>query len=399
MEYVCKVGMPSGEIIERTYSAEDEAALRSDLEQKGLYIFSVRGQSVREFQFRRATVPPDVLLMFCQELAALLKAGLPLLQSLDIMLERQGNATFKRSLTTIRDKIKTGISISDAFKAEGDLYPSIFSATLVAGERSGNLEGVIRRYVQYLRLSLSLKKKAVAAAVYPVVLLCLMVAVVGVLVVFVIPQFKDFYSGLGGTLPLPTRILLMISDFVRGNILLLLLLIVGGGTALILWFRREESKMLVDGLLLKIPVIGPMLRMYATSQLARTLSTLLSGGLPLLSALGVAANSIGNRAMAGAVSSSTSHIREGRSLTVALESSHMVDNLAIEMVKVGEQTGALADMLNTLAEFYDEEMETRLATVMGLVEPILLVIMAVVVAGMLIAFYLPMFQVFGQVQR
>jgi type IV pilus assembly protein PilC len=399
MEYVCKVGMPSGEIIERTYSADDEAALRSDLEQKGLYIFSVRGQSVREFRFRRPTVPPDVLLMFCQELAALLKAGLPLLQSLDIMLERQANATFKRSLTTIRDKIKTGISISDAFKAEGDLYPTIFSATLVAGERSGNLEGVIRRYVQYLRLSLSLKKKAVAAAVYPVVLLCLMVAVVGVLVVFVIPQFKDFYSGLGGTLPLPTRILLMISDFVRGNILLLLLLIVGGGTALILWFRREESKMLVDGLLLKIPVIGPMLRMYATSQLARTLSTLLSGGLPLLSALGVAANSIGNRAIAGAVSSSTAHIREGRSLTVALESSHMVDNLAIEMVKVGEQTGALADMLNTLAEFYDEEMETRLATVMGLVEPILLVIMAVVVAGMLIAFYLPMFQVFGQVQR
>jgi len=399
MEYVCKVGMPSGEIVERTYTADDEAALRVDLEQKGLYIFSVRGQSVTTFRLRRPNVPPNVLLMFCQELAALLKAGLPLLQSLDVMLERQANATFKRSLTTIRDKIKTGVSLSDAFKAEGELYPSIFSSTLVAGERSGNLEGVIRRYVQYLSLSLALKKKAIAAAVYPVVLLCLMVAVVGVLVVFVIPQFKDFYQGLGGQLPLPTRILLSISDFVRGNVIVLALALIGVVIAIVLWFRREESKMLVDSVLLKIPVVGPMLRMYATSQLARTLSTLLSGGLPLLSALGVAANSIGNRAMAAAVSSGTTHIREGRSLTVALESSQMVDNLAIEMVKVGEQTGALADMLNTLAEFYDQEMETRLATAMGLIEPILLVIMAIVVAGMLIAFYLPMFQVFGQIQR
>jgi type IV pilus assembly protein PilC len=397
MEYLCKVGMPSGEVIERTFSADDEAALRVDLEQKGYYIFDVRSQGVGEFRLFRPRVKMDTLLMFCQELAALLKAGLPLLQGLEIMLERQKDPTFRRSLTTVRDKIKTGISLSDAFKAEGDLYPGIFASTLLAGERSGNLEGVIRRFVQYLRLTQSMKKKAVSAAVYPAVLLVLMGGLVLLLVTVVIPRFKDFFEGLGGTLPLPTRIVLGISNFVLGNAVLLVLGAAGLVIAGTLWYRREESKLAVDTLLLRLPVIGGLVRMYATSQLARTLSTLLAGGLPLLSALGVAAQSIGNRRVAAAVTSGAAHIREGRSLTVALEATQIVDSLAIEMVKVGEQTGALADMLNTLAEFYDQEMETRLGTVMGLVEPVLLVLMAVVVAGMLIAFYLPMFSIFSQI--
>jgi type IV pilus assembly protein PilC len=399
MEFSCKVGMPTGEIVERTFTADDESALRADLEQKGFYIFAVRSSAVKEFRLRRPHVKMDTLLMFCQELAALLKAGLPLLQGLEIMLERQQDLTFKRSLTTIRDKIKTGISLSDAFKAEGDLYPGIWSSTLLAGERSGNLEGVIRRFVQYLRLTQALKKKAVSAAVYPLVLLVMMSGLVSLLVVFVMPQFKEFFTGMGGELPLPTRMMLGLSDFVRGNAIMIIIAIIAAVFAVTAWYRREESKLLIDGLLLNVPVVGPMIRMYATSQLARTLSTLLAGGLPLLSALGVAASSIGNRAMAAAVAGGASHIREGRSLTVALESTQIVDHLAIEMVKVGEQTGALGDMLNTLAEFYDQEMETRLAAVMGLVEPLLLIIMAVIVACMLLAFYLPMFTVFGTINR
>lgn len=399
MEFSCKVGVPTGEIVERTFTADDEAALRADLEQKGFYIFAVRSNAVRELRLRRPHVKIDTLLMFCQELAALLKAGLPLLQGLDIMLERQQDPTFKRSLTTIRDKIKTGISLSDAFKAEGDLYPGIWSSTLLAGERSGNLEAVIRRFVQYLKLTQAMKKKAVSAAVYPVVLLVMMAGLVTLLVVFVMPQFKEFFTGLGGELPLPTRLLLALSDFVIGNFLLITAGVIGAVVAVTAWYRREQSKFIIDRFLLSVPLIGPMIRMYATSQLARTLSTLLAGGLPLLSALGVAANAIGNRAIAAAVAGGATHIREGRSLTVALESTQMVDHLAIEMVKVGEQTGALGDMLNTLAEFYDQEMETRLAAVMGLVEPVLLIIMAVIVAAMLLAFYLPMFSVFSNIRQ
>jgi type IV pilus assembly protein PilC len=391
--------MPNGEVVERSFNANDEAALRAELEQQGYYVFSVQGQGGREFRFFRPKVTIRKLLMFCQELAALLKAGLPLLQSLDILLERQKDPIFRASLSAIRDKIKTGIALSDAFKAEGDLYPPIFASTLVAGERSGNLEEVIRRFERYMRVNETMKKKAVSAAVYPAVLLTLMIAVIIILVVWVIPQFKSFFEDMGGQLPLPTRILLGTSAFVVGNVWWILAAVAGCIFLVVSWYKRESSRVLVDRLFLKLPILGPMMTMYSTSQLARTLSTLLGGGMPLLSSLSVASSSVGNRALSRAVADSASHIREGRSLTVALESTHLVDSMALEMVKVGEQTGALGEMLSMVAEFYDQEMETRLATIMGLVEPTLLVVMAVVVAGMLIAFYLPMFSMFSTIQH
>jgi len=400
MEYVCKVGTPAGEVLERSFSATDETALRSDLEQQGYYIFSIRrGLGLKDLRLRAPRVPADLLLLFAQELAALLRAGLPLYQSLDIMLERQNNPVFKRSLTTVREKVKSGTALSDAFKAEADLYPPIFAASLVAGERSGSLETVLRRFSQYLRLNQALKKKAVSASVYPIVLLCVMLSLITILMVKVIPQFQDFYTGLNVELPLPTRMLMATAGAVSSNIVWVLLVLAGGVVALAAWLRREGSGVLIDRALLRLPYVGGLMRMYATSQLARTLSTLLAGGLPLLNALEVAAASIGNRAMAAAVGAATPQIREGKSLTTALESTHMIENVPLELVKVGEQTGALGEMLNAVAEFYDEELETRVATALALVEPILLVVMAVVVAGMLLAFYLPMFEAISAVQR
>ncbi len=396
MEYVCKVGTANGEVVEKTFTAADEGALRRDLEQQGYYLFHIRrGLAGGAASLKRRRIPTPQLIIFGQELAALLKAGLPLFQSLDVMLERQKDPTFRRSLTAIREKVKGGTALSEALKAEGELYPPIFSASLVAGERSGSLETVLRRFVQYLRLSQSLKKKAIAAATYPVVLICVMVAIVGVLLVKVIPQFQDFYGSFGVELPLQTRLLMGISVGVRDNFIFIFLGLVAAVIGAILWTRREGSGLVVDRLMLRIPYLGRLMRMYATSQLARTLSTLLAGGLPLLNALEVASESIGNRAMAEAVSAATPQIREGRSLTVALESTGMLENLTIEMVKVGEQTGALGEMLGSIAEFYDEELETRMATVMALVEPVMLILMAGVVAAMLLAFYLPMFQVFS----
>lgn len=400
MEYVCRVGTPTGEVVEETFSASDEVSLRSELEQKGYYLFSVRrALSLTRIGLKSARVKGDLLLLFGQELAALLKAGLPLLQCLDIMLERQRDPVFRRSLETVREKVKSGISVSEAFRAEGALYPPMLSASLVAGERSGNLEGVLRRFTQYLRLNQALKKKAVAASVYPIMLMGMMLVLVAVLMVKVIPQFQDFYSGLDVQLPLVTRVLIAIADVVRANLLWVVLAIVGGWLAMVAWLRREGSGIVLDRFLLRIPYLGGLMRMYATSQLARTLSALLSGGLPLVNAMDVAANSIGNRAMAEAVASATHHIREGKSLTLALETTGMLDNLALEMVKVGEQTGALADMLNAVADFFDEELDNRMAKVLTLVEPIMLVIMAVVVAAMLLAFYLPLFEAISAVER
>jgi type IV pilus assembly protein PilC len=401
MDYLCRVGTPGGEVVEETFSAVDEAALRADLEQKGYYLFSIRrGLAAGRVSLGlgQARIPGQLLLVFGQELAALLKAGLPLLQSLDVMLERQRNPIFRRSLSTIREKVKAGVALSEAFRAEGRLYPPIFAASLVAGERSGSLETVLRRFVQYVRLNQSLKKKAIAASVYPLMLVIMMIVLVAIMLVQVIPQFEGFYEGLNVDLPLPTRVLMTVGSGIRGQLPWIVLFVIAVAIVVGSWLRREGSGVIVDRWLLRIPHVGQLMRMYATSQLARSLATLLSGGLPLLNALEVASQSIGNRAMAAAVAASTPQIREGRSLTTALESTGMLENLTLEMVKVGEHTGALADMLLAVADFYDEEMDTRLATLLALVEPVMLVLMAIIVAGMLLAFYLPLFQAISAVQ-
>jgi len=386
-------------VVEQTFAAPDESALRTELEQKGYYLFSVRrGLGLRGLGLRRPHIPTERLLIFSQELAALLKAGLPLVQSLDVMLERQKDATFRRSLETIREKVRSGIALSEAFRAEGALYPPILSASLIAGERSGNLEGVLRRLGQYLRLTYALRRKAIAAAVYPLLLFAMMGALLAVMVLFVIPGFKEFYGGMDLELPLLTRVVMAFAVFLRHNVFWVVLVLVAGWVAFKAWARRESSAIVMDRLLLSVPYVGRLMKMYATSQLTRTLSALLQGGLPLLNALEVAGASIGNRAMASVVSGAAHQIREGRSLTMALESTGMIDNLTLEMVKVGEQTGALGEMLNSVADFYDEEMETSMAKVLALVEPVLLVFMAFIVAAMLLAFYLPMFEAISGIQ-
>jgi type IV pilus assembly protein PilC len=399
MEYVCRVGTPSGEVVERRFEAPDERALRADLEQQGLYLLSQRrGFSLASLRVRRRRVDPGLLLIFAQELAALLKAGLPLFQSLDVMLERQKDPLLRQSLGTVREKVKSGVALSEAFRQEGVLYPAIFAASLVAGERSGNLDSVLKRFAQHLRLNRTLRKKAISAAIYPAVLITMMAALVVVMLVFVIPNFRSFYEGLGAELPLPTRMLLAVATALRENLVFIALGLGIAGLAGLYWLRREGSGVALDALLLRLPYFGGLMRMYATSQLMRTLSTLLAGGLPLVNALEVASASVGNRAMALAVGGATGRIREGASLTTALESTGMLEPLPLEMVKVGEQTGALGDMLNAIAEFYDEDLDTRMATVLSLVEPVLLVLMAIVVAAMLLAFYLPMFQAISAVQ-
>ena len=400
MEYVCRVGTSSGEVVERTFRASDEKALRAELEQQGLYLLSIRrGLRFASLRVRARRIRPALLLVFSQELAALLKAGLPLFQSLDVMLDRQRDPLFRQSLASVREKVKSGIAFSDAVRQEGGVYPPIFAASLVAGERSGNLDAVLRRFAVHLRLNQSLRKKAVSAAVYPIVLLVMMAALVAILLVFVIPQFQSFYEGLNVELPLATRILLATAGAIRANLPWIVLAAALALGLLSYWLRREGAGIAIDAGLLRVPYFGGLMRMYATSQLMRTLSTLLEGGLPLLNALEVAAQSVGNRALGQAVGTATGRIREGASLTTALESTGMLEPLPLEMVKVGEQTGALGDMLNAIAEFYDEDLETRMATVLSLVEPVLLVLMAVIVAGMLLAFYLPMFQAISAVQQ
>lgn len=397
MEYICKVGTPAGEIVERSFEAPNEEALKADLQRQGLFLFSHRKAS-SDFNLTAPRVKAENLQLFGQELAALLKAGLPLTQGMDLMVERQRDPLFKRSLAAVRDRVKSGTALSEAFRQEGALYPQMFAASLIAGERSGNLEGVLRRFVAYLKLSQTIKKKVIAASVYPMVLFAGMFGLMYVMLTRVLPEFTGFYGSLGAELPLPTRVLMGLSETARQWSLPLILVFVVMGFALAAWLRAPANRERFDGWTLRIPFFGPLLQTYSTSQLARSLATLLSGGLPLVQALGVAAASVGNRAIAASAAAAVPQIQQGKSLSMALEATGQVEPLTVEMIRVGESTGALGEMLNQVADFYDEDLEVKVQTILSLVEPVLLLFMAVVIGSMVLALYLPMFEAFSALQ-
>ncbi|HJS74757.1 MAG TPA: type II secretion system F family protein, partial [Vicinamibacteria bacterium] len=298
-QFLAKVGTAAGDIEELALSAASEKTLRDDLRERGYHVFWVRKSlglpSLKSFSGSRKRISQTEFTLFNQELAALLRAGLPLLQSLDIMLERMPNPLFQSVLKDIRDKVKSGTSLSDAFRAHGDLFPRIYSASLVAGEKSGGLETVIQRYVQYLKLTEGTKKKVVAAMVYPIFLFFSLIVAAAFLLLWVVPRFAGFFEGFNAQLPILTRILLGVANTLQDNFWILLAALAGGSYFLYTWSRRQGSKAVIDRLLLKLPFLGSIFHLFATSQLTRSLGTLLSGGIPLVQAIDIAAESIGNR--------------------------------------------------------------------------------------------------------
>ena len=396
MEFRCRLASSSGQIIEGVYSADTEGRLRRELEDKGLYVLSlqpkgaVAGMSLRLPQPRR--IPARDFLVFNQELATLLKAGMPLVQSLDLLKRRVETPTFRTVLDDVHEKVRSGTALSDAFAAHGNLFPSVYVASLLAGERSGSLDTVLRRFVDYARIIATLKRKTVSALVYPAILVSLALGLVGLIIVKVVPAFSDFYTSFGADLPFVTRMILGVSEFIRGQLLLIL---IAAGAAVgfsVTWLRRADNRARLDHLILRLPMLGPIAAKFATSQMARTLATLLGGGLPLVNALEIASKSIGNKFMAGQIDIVNARVREGESFAAALAARHVFPEVAVKMAEVGESTGALQEMLNTVADFFDEEIGTNMERFVTLVEPALLVIMGIVIAGLLLALYMPLFQ-------
>ena len=396
VEFRCRLASPSGEIVEGVYVAETEARLRHELEEKGLYILSLQPKhaiaGVSLSLPQRSSVNTREFLVFNQELATLLKAGMPLVQSLDLLKRRVTSPVFKRVLDDVHEKVRSGTALSDAFAAHGDLFPRVYTASLLAGERSGNLDAVLRRFVEYTKIIATVKRKTVSALVYPAILTGLAIVLVGIIVLKVVPSFADFYSSFGADLPVATRIILGISKIVRSQFLLILAAVVATVVAVFVWVRQPGQKSRFDHLLLGLPMLGPVARKFATSQMARTLATLLGGGLPLVNALDIAAKSVGNQFMARQLDIVSARVREGESFAAALEARRAFPEVAVKMAEVGESTGALQDMLNTVADFYDEEIATTMERFITLVEPVLLVIMGIVIAGLLLALYMPLFQ-------
>jgi type IV pilus assembly protein PilC len=396
MEFRCRLVTAAGEIIEGVYSAENESRLRYELEEKGLHVLALRARGQAKGWgpplLGRRRIPRHEFLVFNQELATLLKAGMPLVQSLDMLRRQATHAVFRAVLDAVHEKVRAGTALSDAFAEHGELFPRVYTASLVAGERSGNLDAVLRRYVSYEKVIDAVRRRTLSALIYPAILVALSIGLVLIIVLKVVPAFSDFYAGFGAELPLSTRVIVGVSDFVLEHLLLFVLGTLAAVGALVTWFRRPGQSARLDRALLSLPVIGDSFRKFSTAQLARTLSTLLGGGIPLVSALEVSARSIGNRHMAGVLESVTQRVREGESLATSLAARTVVPDVAIKMVEVGESTGALQDMLSSLADFYDEEIETEVGRFVTLIEPIILVVMGVVIAGLVIALYMPLFR-------
>jgi type IV pilus assembly protein PilC len=396
MDFRCRLASPNGEIVEGVYVAESEARLRQELEEKGLYVLSLQprnaiaGISLRLPQ--RQSVNTREFLVFNQELATLLKAGMPLVQSLDLLKRRVTSPVFQGVLNDIHEKVRSGTALSDAFAAAGDLFPRVYTASLLAGERSGNLDAVLRRYVEYTKIIQTVKRKTISALVYPIILITLALVLVSIIVLMVFPAFSDFYATFGADLPLITRIIVRISEFIRSQFVLILIGVGITAAVVISWARQPGQKARFDHVLLGVPVLGQVARKFATSQMARTLATLLGGGLPLVNALDIAAKSVGNRFMAQQLDIVSARVREGESFAAALDARKAFPDVAVKMAEVGESTGALQDMLNTVADFYDEEISTTMDRFVTLVEPVLLVFMGLVIAGLLLALYMPLFQ-------
>ncbi|HEX9161138.1 MAG TPA: type II secretion system F family protein [Thermoanaerobaculia bacterium] len=392
-QFTVRVGTPEGDVVERHVQATTARAAQDEMRRAGMYVFDAkRGAfALRDLLPARRSISTERFLLFNQELLALVKAGLPIIQSLDIMLERQKNPVFREVLTEVRDKIKSGVALSDAFAAYGDMLPPIYSNSLRAGERSGDLEGVLRRFLRYQKMIVNLKKRVTGAMIYPAILILLSTVMVFIMLTVVIPKFTEFFAGFDAELPAFTRFMIAVAMFLRNN----LFFVFGGAAAAIFLFRKwitSAGEVIWDRFKLHVPLVGGVVHRFAVLQFTQSLGTLLSGGTPMVPALEIASQSITNQAVSSKVFGIVQNVREGEPLWRSLETTGVIGDLAVEMIKVGESTGALTEMLANVSEFYDEEIEARLSRMVSAIEPMILVFMGVVIAVLLYAFYLPLFQ-------
>ena len=388
-EFVIKLADERGRVQEQVQTAATAEELRARFAHAGYHVFSVRARSGFA-GIKRRKVKLEPFLIFNQQFLTLIRAGLPIMGSLQMLAKNQKNAHFSAQLDDVSGRVKTGESLSSAFEAQSG-FPVMYTTTLLAGERSGNLLEVLERYVSFQRISLTFRKKLITSLIYPCVLMVLVTALVFFMFAYVVPQFAALYDQIGSKLPAMTVALLSFSKWLNHNLLWIALIVLGTGFGVYRFSITERGRDFVDGFRIRMPIFGKIWLKYQVALFARTLSTLLSGGLPLVPSLETAARSISSRRVSKAVFKSISTVREGKSLAEALEQTGVFPDLAAEMITVGEQTGALPAMLNSVAEFFEEDVATALTASLALIEPAILIIMGVVVVFILISLYLPIF--------
>jgi type IV pilus assembly protein PilC len=388
-EFVIKLADERGRVMEQTQTAATADELRARFIHAGYHVFSVKSRSGFA-GLKRRKVKLEPFLIFNQQFLTLIRAGLPILGSLQMLAKGQKNPNFAAQLNDVAGRVKTGEALSSAFEAQTG-FPVMYTTTLLAGERSGNLLEVLERFVSFQRITLTFRKKLITSLIYPVVLMTLVTLLVLFMFAYVVPQFALLYDQLGSKLPAMTVYLLSFSKWINRNLLWILLTILIVGVATYRFSITEKGKDVVDGIRVRLPVFGNIWLKYQVALFARTLSTLLTGGLSLVPSLETAARTISSPRVSKAVVASITTVREGKSLAEALISTEVFPDLAAEMISVGEQTGALPQMLNSVAEFFDEDVATALTASLALIEPLILIIMGIVVVFILISLYLPIF--------
>jgi type IV pilus assembly protein PilC len=388
-EFVIKLADERGHVMEQVQTAATSEELRARFVHAGYHVFSIRARSGFA-GLKRGKVKLEPFLIFNQQFLTLIRAGLPILGSLEMLAKNQKNTHFASQLNDITNRVKTGEALSSAFEAQSG-FPVMYTTTLLAGERSGNLQEVLERYVSFQRISLTFRKKLVASLIYPAVLLTLVSGLMFFMFAFVVPEFAVLYDQMGSKLPAMTVDLLTFGKWVHQNLLWIFLVLFGTAFGFYRFSITERGKDFIDGFRVRMPVFGKIWLKYQVALFARTLSTLLTGGLPLVPSLETAARSISSRRVSKAVVTSIGTVREGKSLAEALTETGIFPDLAAEMINVGEQTGALPQMLNSVAEFFEEDVSTALTAALTLIEPAILIIMGAVVLFILISLYLPIF--------
>ncbi len=400
-EFVCRLGTADGSVVEQRRMAVSAEVLRQDLETEGYHVFAITAPRLRlrlPFVGRRERVKSQDFMIFNTQLRTLVRAGLPLAQSLELLAAQQTDPHFRAVLEKVHQQVTTGVSLSDAFRSLGDAFPPLYANTLRAGERSGDLDGMLERYTAYQKLMEAARKKIVGALTYPAVLIFLAIGLVVILMSYVIPNFTDFYAQMGAELPLPTRIVITTADIVHDEFWLIAAAVAAAVWGIRLWTRTGAGRRAIDRFKLKVPIVGRLAHMFALSQFTRSLGVMLAGGLPMVPALETASTSVSNAHVSEKFLGCVPEVREGQALSDSLEKTGLAPELAIAMMRVGESTGALAEMLTNTSEFIDEEIDFLLNRIVTLLEPAVLVFMGVVVAGLLLAVYYPLLTLVTRMQ-
>ena len=393
-EFLVKIADERGHLLQQVENGYSESEIRDRFVQQGFLVYWVKPRGVfagGQFNFRpRNHVKQTPFLIFNQQFLTLIKAGLPILSSLDLLIKRQRDAQLRSLLQNVRDRVKSGESLSEAFAAQGT-FPKIYTTTLMAGEKSGNMEEVLGRYIAMQRLALTFKKKLAVSLVYPALLVSVVFLMLIFLVTYVVPQFAKLYQEMRADLPTSTLIMLSIGTHSQQYAPFILPALAVLAVILWRWRSSEKGAERVDRMVLALPLLGDIWLKYQVANFSRMLSTLLTGGMPLVPSMETAGASMSSRRILIGIAEAAVRVREGQPLAKSLEQQKMFPDLSVEMIEVGESTGALPAMLNSVAEFYEEDVQTALGAAMALIEPVILIVMAVVVGGILISLYMPIF--------